>query len=508
MKALQELVQLVTRYKRRQIQILGYEGDGDSRYETFYNLIADGVVQDDEEAAEQLFGGQANSKSKPYLNFKRDFFRRLVNTVFFIDLKQPEFNDRQQAAVNCWRNLAAMKILMARGARNSAIMLAEKTLGPAQKYELTEIVLELSRALKWYAAATEGKTEEWHYYQSLADESAEIMAATARAQSMYEELVMPFVASKSPKPWLADKAKGYLAELRPHFQRLGTFQLSLYYYLIARLEKEVVHDYQGIVALCCEAIQHFEAMPAAKKTTVALFSHAQVTALAMLGNFVEGEKIAQRAEACVTEGTHNWYKGREQHLILRFYKRDYDGAFDIYQVATEHKGFRFLSEIEQENWRLYGGFIQLLAQAGKIYPERCNGKLRSFKLKKFLNEIPVFSKDKRGKNIPLLIIHALFLLHLDRYEEAYDRMSALDKYADRHLKETPETLRSYYFIKALLQTQKAGFLRDTAEAKGAPLLERMSAMSSDFATSPCEVEVIPYEHLWEIAMEGLRQRSC
>jgi hypothetical protein len=58
MKALQELVNLVTRYKRRQIEILGYNEDSTSRYEIFYERIENGKFSSDDEAAAFFFLGE------------------------------------------------------------------------------------------------------------------------------------------------------------------------------------------------------------------------------------------------------------------------------------------------------------------------------------------------------------------------------------------------------------------------------------------------------------------
>ncbi len=108
-------------------------------------------------------------------------------------------------------------------------------------------------------------------------------------------------------------------------------------------------------------------------------------------------------------------------------------------------------------------------------------------------------------NIPVLIIHAIFLLYLKRYDEAYDRMLALDKYADRNLKEGDDAFRSFCFIKALLQIQKADFQRKESEEKAADWIRRMSTQPVMLADAPHEVENIPYEHLWGMAMEALER---
>ncbi len=71
MKSLLELVDLVTRYKRRQIEILGYHGKATNSYESFYDLIAKGEIRTDDEAAAKIFGKGKTAKFKEHLNFKK-----------------------------------------------------------------------------------------------------------------------------------------------------------------------------------------------------------------------------------------------------------------------------------------------------------------------------------------------------------------------------------------------------------------------------------------------------
>lgn len=107
MKALVELIELITKHKKKQIEVLGFGEDPENRYETFYNLIADGKITTDDEAARHFFGEDRDGSHTQYRNFRNQFFRRLVNSAFFIDLKKPLFNDAQAAAHNVRKNAAA-----------------------------------------------------------------------------------------------------------------------------------------------------------------------------------------------------------------------------------------------------------------------------------------------------------------------------------------------------------------------------------------------------------------
>lgn len=187
------------------------------------------------------------------------------------------------------------------------------------------------------------------------------------------------------------------------------------------------------------------------------------------------------------------------------YKRNYQATWEVFKKATSHAKFNHLATGEQEAWKVFEAYIQLLIVAGKITLPEKELKKTDFKPSRFLNEIPGFSKDKRGMNIPILIVHAMFLLYLQRYDEAWDRMLALDKYAGRHLNEGDDAFRSFCFIKALLQIKNADFKKATAEIAAAEWLQKMATKPVQYADAPHEIEAIPYEHLWEMAMEALER---
>ena len=60
MKELKELVHLISRHKRKQIEILGYNEESANRYEVMYDMIESNQIQTDDAAAEYFFGTGKN----------------------------------------------------------------------------------------------------------------------------------------------------------------------------------------------------------------------------------------------------------------------------------------------------------------------------------------------------------------------------------------------------------------------------------------------------------------
>ena len=135
-----------------------------------------------------------------------------------------------------------------------------------------------------------------------------------------------------------------------------------------------------------------------------------------------------------------------------------------------------------------------------------NPRILSFRLKKFLNDIPIFSRDKRGYNIPVLIIQILFLIVNKKYERLSDRMEAIEKYTTRYLKKN-ENFRSNCFIKMLLQIPKRNFHRVAVERHAKKYRDKLKSVPLSIANQAYEVEIIPYAHLWEYVLESLDNKS-
>ena len=64
----------------------------------------------------------------------------------------------------------------------------------------------------------------------------------------------------------------------------------------------------------------------------------------------------------------------------------------------------------QEIWTIYEAYIHYLVNIGKNKTSANDGRFTKFRLYCFLNDTPIFSKDKRGMNVAILSIQILFLI--------------------------------------------------------------------------------------------------
>jgi tetratricopeptide (TPR) repeat protein len=221
----------------------------------------------------------------------------------------------------------------------------------------------------------------------------------------------------------------------------------------------------------------------------------------MLKKFDEGEKIAETCLAIQKKGSINWLIVLNYWVILSFHSNQYERAMKLFKEAKNHFNIDNMLIAASEHWKIYEAFLFYLLEINKI--DKDNSILNSsFRISKFLNEVPNYSKDKQGINIPILIIQILFLLHQQKYDEIIDRTESLKTYVHRYLRRDG-TFRSNCFIKMLLCLPSASFHKAGVIRRAKKYVDLLQSVPIGEANQSPEVEIIPYETLWEFVLESL-----
>ena len=106
---LKDLAQTLTRNKLKQIEVLGNPDQENSRTQLFFEGLLNDKFKSEEEIAR--FFGQTSAKDPNYRKLKNKLVRQMLNTVFFVDVNQPSFNERLKAYFACYRDFAAAFVL-------------------------------------------------------------------------------------------------------------------------------------------------------------------------------------------------------------------------------------------------------------------------------------------------------------------------------------------------------------------------------------------------------------
>ena len=130
----------------------------------------------------------------------------------------------------------------------------------------------------------------------------------------------------------------------------------------------------------------------------------------------------------------------------------------------------------------------------------------NFKIGKFLNEVPVFSKDKRGLNVSIIIVQIMLLLKQKKYNAIIDKMAGLERYSSRYLNMF-NTYRCNCFIKMLLQLEKRSFHPIAVQRHTEKYMEKLQKVPLEKSEAVLEMEIIPYDTLWKMILKLLAKQQ-
>ena len=505
MKVLQELIAIITKNKTRQIEIIGQTAaENATKIQELYEKIAYNEFESEEDAAIYFFNKPATSSS--FRNLKNTLKNRLLNTVFFIDVSQSQFNENQKAYLNCWKNWAAAKILIGKAARLAPLEIAEKILQQSIYYEFTDLSVDILRFLRKHYSHFSQKPELFDHYNCLFKKYNEILNTEDEANEYYLKLVAKYTNKNAKKEEIHLFAKESYRQIKDYMENYCSQKLHLFGNMIRIFIYMSINDYHSTIQVCKRAIRFFESKEYVARTPMLLFYHQQLVCHTQLKQYDDGERIAKRCLDLISkEDKYNWFKTIELIFILAVHSKKFNKAYQYFQLAKNHKFLKYQPNSVKESWKIYEAYIHYLIKLKKILTVNDEMALSKFKLGKFINEVPSFSKDKRKYNIPILIIQILLLILQKRYNHAIDRIEAIDKYCYRYLRRN-DTFRSNCFIKMLLLIPSSSFHKAAIERKAMKYLTQLKKTPLEVANQPHEVEIIPYEILWEMALNSLENK--
>lgn len=502
MKEIQELVKLIATFRQKKVDIVGNESS-ESKATQLFQLIARDEINNDEEAAQFLFG--KNEKSELYRRFKSTFKDKLLNNLFFLDEQHKNLHSHQRAALLVQKRWSAINILYQQGQSRLATQMAERLLPLALQYELTEAAFLMLNNIKTYHATQSGDFKKYQHYKQLWQQYFELLKWEIQARDRYESTRIYYVNSEAYQPEVAAQALADYQELEPALSKDHSAELHFLANMIRIAAYIAQHDYPYVLLACQESLDYFQQKPFEYRKGISIMLDIKLAVCTQLKYFEAGELAGRQALALNHPSSMNWYLTMANHVLLALHCQKYQQAFDYYVQAVTQKGYGSIPNKIDEKFKLYEAYLYLLASAEKIpgvgladFPSK-----HKFRINKFMNEIPIFQKDKSGLNVPVIIVQILYLIKEQQHDRAIDKIKAIELYCHRHLHRDNALYRANCFIHALIELPKAGFHRHAFVRKAEKHLKKLKDLPMERARQSYIVEIIPFELLWEFALEYL-----
>jgi hypothetical protein len=153
-----------------------------------------------------------------------------------------------------------------------------------------------------------------------------------------------------------------------------------------------------------------------RKTIVLIY---RVRAFLQLKLFNEGINLLNSDTSFFpSENVYNWYILKEFEFKLYLQSINLTEAYKVYQQVIDNKSFKRQVVQLTEKWKIFHAYLV-------FYDSFLNKGDYKFSLPKFLNDVPVNSKDKSGYNFAIRVIEILFNAARKDYNLIFSKMGCL-----------------------------------------------------------------------------------
>lgn len=499
MKKLRELVLFVNEHDFKSALLKKTGSGAPTRLQVFYDGILQNKWGTDEEALQELYPDDPSSAS--YRKLKSDLKDRMLDAILSLRFEGNKYNGYQRAYFRSYKEWAAIKILMSHGTGETAADLATRLLKQVQQYEFTALAQDITSMLRLHFGARMGDMDKFEQFNQQYKALQEVLQWEGLAEEHYILLSSAYIHAKGTREDITDLSRQLFETLRPGLEKFKTYRLYFYTALIELASYTSVHQYAAALQVCKKYIDHFMEKQYEAHVPLQVLHYQELLCHIQLKNYTDGHASAVNCARLVKEGSFNWFKFQESLFILSMHTGEYQAAYQVFNAITRHKYFDHLPDSAREMWTIFGAYLAFLLQTGKIKPDT-KDKLKSLRASRFQNDTPLFSKDKKGMNIPILIGQLLLLLAEGKKSAYIDKIESLEQYNYKYLR-NKYNMRNHYFIKILLKIPLAGFNKENLKEKTKELLHSLKGTPGSSVFQNSIFEIIPYETLYEIVLEHL-----
>ncbi len=288
MEILKEMINVLNKNRIRNIDIIEVNSKKKNKINELFNGIESGRFQNDEEAANYFYG--PNSKEKDsYKKVKKAASKKVDQYNIFIDVNQANYNETQKAYYASYKDLAAVKILLGKFARRTAIPIADRILKTASKFEFSDLALDVARILRNHYGIIEIDRKKYSFYDQHVQKNIELLNAELIAEEYYQTIVSLNNNPKNNQQEIEKLAISYTKELKKITSYLHSYRLNLNSFLIFVLRFQIVNDYRNMQKECEKAVEYFESKSyEISKNTIYIFLRKNLVCCVQLKEFKKG----------------------------------------------------------------------------------------------------------------------------------------------------------------------------------------------------------------------------
>ncbi len=506
MKNLIEISKIVTKKKVKKIEIFDEHSlkHKNSKFNEFYEALMAGKFKNDRDASSFLYG--CSPTDDKYRQLKSRFRKRLLNTLFFLDVNLPSTSNYDRAYFSCNKDWTLVKILLSNNAPHTAAVLARQILTTALKFKFADVIVNCSRILRKYSSEI-GDEKGYEDYDQHSKQYQNVLDAEIRSEELYQRVIMNYYKPYSKNFNLREKIDTY-CEALVGLSEIYESPIVIYnMYLVWAYRYEMLHDYEAMLEVCNKAEQYIEENPRFyRDEMLATFQLKKMSAYLHLQDYKNGRINAEKCLGSFPTGSETWFAFMEYYLLLALHTDNHINAIAIFNEATSNTKFKKSDNLVKEKWKIYDVYINYIIESqAEFNPILKTQKKKNFRLSRFLNDPILYPKEQRIFTVLMVIAQILFFLEKKSYNAVVERIERLKNYANRQLKKE-EYFRAIQFIRLLQQLAKADFTPSRI-SNSEKYLKKLEETPFFFRGLISELEIVPYEKLWKMILRKLRDNN-
>ncbi len=440
-KNLIEISSLVTKSKSGLLsqEIYIEAGSESSKYLRLIEGLSKGEWESDLQAEKEIYGKKVGGKTFEMLKTRAK--DRLVNLIFQSDASKVFKGSGEKAYFNACKCLLSGSLLFYKDKFSSGHEQLRQAIKISRKFEYSEIELNALRLLRRYAGFS-GDDKNYHKYNHEIKLAQDKLQAELKAEELNQDLYLELVKSVDLSDEWKDKLESNFNQMKELIQNHDSTLIRINSYKLFVRYHQVKEDYEKAILVGLEFKEYLKGRNfrfiKSKFAEISLFN---LYSCLFLRDYNRGTMFAAECEELYDSGSINWLIFKEYHFLLCMHTSQFGKAAAIFDQVLRHPSFDSYPAPNVEKWRIFEAYLEYAD------PIANNGR-RRFNISKFLNEVPVFTKDKSGYNLTIIIAQVLLAVKTKGLHRVVDREESLKTYLSRYVKKDKHA-RSYYFVKML-----------------------------------------------------------
>ena len=421
---------------------------------------------------------------------------KLLNQLYFLDHSDPRHLVSRRYELECLDLLHKVSILYAERDFKLSERLLQRCLRLAEAGEFTQYTVQAARMLR-NLHAEQRQVIPYKKIAKVLLRAQQVLAWEDEAEQLHIDTQLALRGTVAARRAVLILIPDRLAQLEALHRKARSFTTFNIVYRVQLAYEELQGNYQEMIRVTATASRRLRAGKLNARRFDIRFNHfVSIYAYLRSRQAMQGLRLAEEYARDFHPSSNNWFYFQEHHMLLALHAQHYERAQQLLIVIAKNPGYMMQREASLQRWDLYKAYIDFVLPPQRVTTARQRQMAQ-------LLQLPEYSRDKRGHNVAILVLQLLYFLRERNLEAVLMRLERLRKYQQRHLYE-PSTLRSRLFLRLLQLIMEKNFDAAQAAERGKTLLQQLRDTPPP-GEAFAEVEIIPYEQLWDLVLGLLRE---